>query len=467
MDLVSISFGMGVGLALGLLFGRIYWKKGDDALQERCRVLEEQGRGLQNLLTAERESVLGLNRKIAGLEAVMPQLEASLKESQAERSRVEQLANERLAELADVRARVAAGESERKALEKQFVEQKQTAEELRKVARADFENLAQQVLEMKSRTFSEQTEKSLEGILKPLRERILEFEKKVETTYTTEAKERFALKSEVERLIVLNEKMTAETKSLTQALTGQSKVQGDWGELVLEKILESSGLREGEEYTLQDSRTNDEGARYRPDVVINLPENKHIIVDAKASLTAYDLYCKASSAGDETAAAQALDAHIKSMRKHVEDLADKDYAKLKGIKSPEFVFMFVPVEPAYLVAMQADPDFSMWAWNKKVAIVTATTLLASLKTVASIWRVEKQNRNAIEIATEGARLYDKFVGFVEDFEKIGKLFETGQTTYQAAMGKLKEGPGNVFRKMERLRELGAAPNKQLKAELVD
>jgi DNA recombination protein RmuC len=202
----------------------------------------------------------------------------------------------------------------------------------------------------------------------------------------------------------------------------------------------------------------------RPDIIINLPDGKHVVVDSKVSLTAYELHRREE---DETARAEALAAHLKSIERHVAELGEKHYAKLKGVNSPELVFLFVPIEPAYLLAMQADPELSTRAWKKGIALVTATTLLTSLKTVASIWRLENQNKNALEIANEGARLYDKFVGFLDDFEKIGKTFETGHSQYASAMGKLKDGPGNVFRKMERLRELGASPNKQIRPELLE
>jgi len=223
-------------------------------------------------------------------------------------------------------------------------------------------------------------------------------------------------------------------------------------------------LREGHEFSRQQSRENDEGDRMRPDVVVNLPEGKHVVVDSKVSLKSYEVHQRAE---DGPAKAVALEAHLKSIYKHIDDLSDKHYAKLKGLHSPEFVLLFIPIEPAYLLAMRADPELSSRAWKKGIALVTATTLLTSLKTVASIWRLENQNKNALEIANEGAKLYDKFAGFMEDFEKIGKTFEAGQGQFANAMGKLKDGPGNVFRKMELLRELGAAPNKRLKAELLD
>lgn len=353
---------------------------------------------------------------------------------------------------------------EKSLLAQQVAEQGRLIEQLPQKSRLEFENLANQILELKGKTFEENSLKNLENMFQPLRERITHFEKMVEDKYGAESRERYVLKSEIERLIALNENITRETSSLTRALKGDSKVQGDWGEVVLARILESSGLRAGEEYVEQESRESADGERFRPDIVINLPEGKHIVIDSKVSLRAYDRYFQAEAPEEKAAF---LKSHLKDLENHVNDLAEKHYAKLKGLKAPEFVFMFVAVEPAYLAAMQEDSDFSLRAWKKGVAIVTSTTLFTSLKTVAHIWKLEKQNRNAQQIAEEGGRLYDKFVGFVEDFEKIGQTFESGQRQYQVAMGKLREGPGNVFRKVERLRELGAAPNKALRPELLE
>lgn len=349
-------------------------------------------------------------------------------------------------------------------LEERLQERKSHEESLRAAARAEFENLAAQVIERETKSFQESSERGLDRIFGQLKERLKDFEKKVEESYQTEGRERFLLKAEVERLIQLNERMSEETAQLTHALKGDSKFQGDWGELVLENILSVSGLREGIEYTKQESFVNAEGERLRPDIVIRLPDDKQIIVDSKVSLRAYEMHCNCGSDAEKE---RFLKAHLDSLMKHVHELSEKHYPKLKGLKSPEFVFLFTPIEPAYILAMKNDPELASRAWKKGVAIVTSTTLFTSLKTVASIWRLEHQNRNAEEIAQEAAKLYDKFVGFYEDFEKIGRIFETGSHQYEEARRKLRDGPGNVFRKIENLRELGAAPNKRLKPELLE
>lgn len=337
-------------------------------------------------------------------------------------------------------------------------------ESLKAATRAEFENMASRLIEKETRQFQETSERGLERLLVPLKERLKDFEKKVDDAYQTEGRERYVLKAEVERLIVLNEAMTKETSQLTQALKGDSKVQGDWGETILENILTASGLRKGLEYTTQDVFENEAGDKMRPDLLIRLPDEKQIIVDSKVSLRAYEAYTRAETPDER---ARHLKLHLESITKHVDGLSEKHYAKLKGLRTPEFVFLFAPIEPAYLLAMQHDPELATRAWKKGIAIVTSTTLFTSLKTVASIWRLEHQNRNAQEIAEEAAKLYDKFVGFHDDFEKIGRIFEQGSAQFQDARRKLRDGPGNVFRKIEQLRELGASPNKRIRPELLD
>ncbi|MEO5970391.1 MAG: DNA recombination protein RmuC [Bdellovibrionia bacterium] len=429
MEFTSLGVGLlfGAGLSLLLLRGSLSKHKSQSLiLAERLSWIETEKIQIKALLESCQTQLIALRKKEASLEASL--------------------------------------ETEKYHFKERLEAQNSFMLDLKKQSQLEFESLAQQILETKSRTFNEQTEKNLEGLLRPLKERIGDFEKKVDATYKTEATERIALKTEVERLVVLNEKMTRETTQLTQALKGDSKFQGDWGELVLEKVLESSGLRANHEYVVQGEYRNDLGEKFRPDIIVNLPDSKHIVIDAKVSLKSYESYC---SAEEPLARQFHLEGHLKSVIKHVEELSGKHYSKLKGLNSPEFVFLFMPIEPAFLLAAQNDSDLTTRAWKHGVAIVTATSLLTSLKTVASIWKLENQNKNALEIAHEGARLYDKFVGFLDDFEKIGKTFEVGQAQYSSAMGKLKDGPGNVFRKMEVLRDLGAAPNKRIRQDLLE
>ena len=327
-----------------------------------------------------------------------------------------------------------------------------------------FKNLANEILEDKSKRFTEQNAASLDALLKPLQTKLTEFKEQVSTSYGNEARERFALKSEIERLANLNLRMSDETRSLTQALKGDSKVQGNWGELVLESILESSGLRKGEEYLVQDSHTQSDGSRLQPDVVIKLPEGRSLVVDSKVSITAYARHAETT---DPVVAEQELAAHIQSLRQHIQGLSGKNYSSLYGVGSVDFVLMFVPIEPAFLLALKTAPNLYQEALAKNIVLVCPSTLMATLRTVAHLWRQDQQNRNALEIAKQCGSLYDKFVGFVEDLEKLGQRLDQAQTSYHDAFNKLKSGKGNLLRTAEKVRELGVKPSKNLATPLIE
>ena len=327
-----------------------------------------------------------------------------------------------------------------------------------------FKNLANEILEDKSKRFTEQNAASLDALLKPLQTKLTEFKEQVSTSYGNEARERFALKSEIERLANLNLRMSDETRSLTQALKGDSKVQGNWGELVLESILESSGLRKGEEYVVQDSHTQSDGSRLQPDVVIKLPEGRSLVVDSKVSITAYARHAETT---DPSVAEQELAAHIQSLRQHIQGLSGKNYSSLYGVGSVDFVLMFVPIEPAFLLALKTAPNLYQEALAKNIVLVCPSTLMATLRTVAHLWRQDQQNRNALEIAKQCGSLYDKFVGFVEDLEKLGQRLDQAQTSYHDAFNKLKSGKGNLIRTAEKVRELGVKPSKNLSTPLIE
>ena len=340
----------------------------------------------------------------------------------------------------------------------------QALNEAKEALTNQFKNLANEILEDKSKRFTEQNAASLDAILKPLQTKLTEFKEQVSNTYGNEARERHALKSEIERLANLNLKMSDETRSLTQALKGDSKVQGNWGELVLESILESSGLRKGEEYVVQDSHTQSDGSRLQPDVVIKLPEGKSLVVDSKVSITAYARHTEAT---DEDLAEKELAAHIQSLRQHIQGLSGKNYSSLYGIGSVDFVLMFVPIEPAFLLALKTAPNLYQEALTKNIVLVCPSTLMATLRTVAHLWRQDHQNRNALEIAKQCGNLYDKFVGFVDDLEKLGQRLDQAQTSYHDAFNKLKTGKGNLIRSAEKVRELGVKPSKNLAAPLIE
>ena len=339
---------------------------------------------------------------------------------------------------------------------------------LLEAARSEFGNqfqlLANQILEEKSKKFTEQNQLNLGGILLPLQEKIAQFQTQVADTYDKDSKERLTLKNEIERLAALNGKISEDAINLTQALKGNNKTQGIWGEMVLETVLESSGLRRGEEYQVQNSFEREEGGQHRPDVIIHLPEGRHMIVDAKMSLVAYERFV---SATNDEERADNLKQHLLSVRAHIKGLSDKNYQTLTGLKAPDFVMLFVAVEPAFMLAFSHDQSLFNDALAKNVLLVSPSTLLANLRTIAYIWRQEQQNRNAQEIAQQCAKLYDKFVGFVDDLEDIGKKLGQTQKSFDDAKSKLSTGRGNLIRQAEQVKNLGVKPTKNLPAQLLD
>ena len=347
---------------------------------------------------------------------------------------------------------------------RQAVARIEALNEAKEALTAQFKNLANEILEDKSKRFTEQNATSLDALLKPLQTKLTEFKEQVSTSYQNEARERFALKTEIERLSSLNLRMSDETRSLTQALKGDSKVQGNWGELVLESILDSSGLRKGEEYVVQDSHTQADGSRLQPDVVVRLPEGRHLVVDSKVSITAYARYAAALT--PKIAQAE-LHLHLQSLRQHIQDLSSKNYSSLHGLGAIDFVLMFIPIEPAFIAAIKASPNLQDEALAKNIVLVCPSTLMATLRTVAHLWRQDQQNRNALEISRQCGALYDKFVGFVEDLQKLGQRLEQAQTSYHDAFNKLKSGKGNLIRSAEKVRALGVKPTKIIDTLLIE
>jgi DNA recombination protein RmuC len=327
-----------------------------------------------------------------------------------------------------------------------------------------FKTLANEILEEKSKRFAEENKQGLETLLAPLREKLGEFQLKVEQTYDKESRERLTLQGEIKRLAELNEQISEDAVNLTRALKGDAKTQGMWGEFVLEKLLESSGLRSNEEYVVQKAFQNADDRKSRPDVVINLPDKRHIVIDSKVSLTAYERYVSAEEDADRELA---LRQHLASVRTHVMELSGKSYQNLYGLESLDFVLMFVAVESASMLAMQSERGLFLDALRKNVLIVSPSSLIGVLRTIAHIWRQEYQNRNAKELGRQCAALYDKFVGFVDDLEDIGRKLAATQQSYEDAKGKLSTGRGNLIRQAERIRSLGVKPTKALPPELVE
>ena len=364
----------------------------------------------------------------------------------------------------------AAREENARLLQALALERRQADEKLKLLAEAkealaeQFQNLANRIFEEKGEKLVQQNVANLDSLLRPLGERLKEFQVRVEETYDKESKQRFSLQNEIQKLVEANARMSVDALSLANALKGDSRTQGAWGEVVLERVLEASGLQRGREYDLQVSLAGAEGGKARPDVIIRLPENKHVVVDSKVSLTAYEAYTRAE---DEGGAKRELARHIDSLRAHVKGLAEKNYQSLYGIRTPDFVLMFVPVEPAFALALRERQDLFEDAFSRNVMIVSPTTLLISLRTIASIWRYEYQNRNAQELVRQCTALYDKFVGFVTDLEDIGKRLKAAQSSYDDAYGKLASGKGNLIRQVERIRELGLKPAKLLPDHLTE
>lgn len=342
-------------------------------------------------------------------------------------------------------------------------EKLQTLNDSKQVLTEQFKNLANDILEEKSQRFASQNQQNLDNLLRPLQERIGEFKKRVDDVYEGEARERFALKAEIERLANLNNQMSSDTQALTKALRGESKTQGDWGEMVLETILEHSGLRKGHEYDVQDSHTDSDGSRLQPDVVIHLPENRHLVIDSKVSITAYTRYIQTD---DEATKEKELALHVQSLKQHIAGLSAKNYQHLYGLGSIDFVLMFVPLEPAFLAAMSHNSNLFQEALHKNIVLVCPSTLLATVRTVAHLWRQEHQNRNALEIAKQCGLLYDKFVGFVDDLDKVGQRLDQAQSSYNDAYGKLKTGRGNLIKSAEKVKDLGVKPTKKLDNKLL-
>ncbi|GAA4900647.1 DNA recombination protein RmuC [Flaviramulus aquimarinus] len=352
--------------------------------------------------------------------------------------------------------------SEYENLQEQNLKRDKELEERQEQLRKDFELLATKILDEKSEKFTLQNKENIKNILNPLQEKIKVFEEKVDLTQKESISMHSALKEQLLGLKDLNQQMTKEATNLTRALKGDSKMQGNWGELVLERVLEKSGLEKDREYFVQQNFTRDDGSRVLPDVVLHLPDGKKMIIDSKVSLTDYERLVNA----DDDDKIQFLKAHVNSIRKHVDQLSDKNYQDLYDIESPDFVLMFIPIEPAFAVVVNEDNTIYNKAFEKNIVIVTPSTLLATLRTIDSMWNNEKQQRNAIEIARQAGALYDKFEGLVSDLTGVGKKIDAAKSDYSSAMNKLVEGRGNLITSVEKLKKMGAKAKKSLPEAII-
>lgn len=423
--------------------------------QMRAQQLEQELLGLAALKSLPATLAAAEARLVAQQEQEK-QLLVRLQQGDEERRRLELTLRERDARLAELDTRL---QAEREQLESRMAFVKEQEQTLR----LQFEQLATRIFEEKSQKFTEQNRTGLDTLLSPLREQLKDFREKVETTYGNEARERFALKEQLTRLEGLNRQISDDASNLTKALKGDKKLQGNWGEVILSRVLEESGLREGHEYVTQFSVTDEEGQRRLPDVIVRLPENRDIVIDAKVSLVDYERYC---SSEDENERERALKAHTGALRNHIRLLSEKRYEDLPGLRTLDFVFLFMPVESAFMLAVEHDPALFREAFDKKIIIVSPTTLLATLRTVESIWRYERQNRNAEQIAKEAGLLHDKFAMLLDHLDGLGKALDRSQEQFRKTVSSL-SGHGGLVGRVEKLQKLGAKAKKALPLEKLD
>ncbi len=446
MNASTLLIGIVIGFAAGAV---IAW------LLARQRAVSTQTADAE-VLAQSRIEIATLTERAASRAAEASDLQTRLDAAVAETTRLRD-------ELARAREGQASLTTELKEEREQTAEKLALLQEAREALTTQFKTLANDILEEKSKRFSEQNRGELDLLLKPLGEKLQAFEKKIEDTYIAEAKDRHSLADEVRKLQAANIQISQDTLNLTRALKGESKTRGNWGEVILERVLERSGLVKGREYVTQATMEGEDG-KLRPDVVVNLPENKHIVIDSKVSLVAYDRYY---STEDEGERALALKEHVGALRRHVSDLFTKRYQSRTEVNAPDFVAMFVPIEPAFNLAAGHDESLYLDAFEKKVVILTPSTLLAMLTTVATLWQRESQTRNAIEIARQSGALYDQFVRFVESLREVGKKIGDAQRAYETAEKQLSSGRGNLVKRSEDIRKLGAKAEKRLPQEVVE
>ena len=418
-----------IGFVIGRLLAKISFEKINTSLQERNNILIETK---------------------AGADQTISQLQSDQRKLQSEKEDIVRVNIQQDAAIRSLNEKLTAQKEELETIQQKFTK--------------EFENLANKILEEKSNKFTEQNKENLKIILNPLQEKIKTFEDRVEKTHKESIDYHAALRQQIIGLKELNEQMSKEAVNLTRALKGDSKTQGNWGELVLERVLEKSGLEKDREYFIQQSHLTEHGKRVMPDVVIHLPDNKKMVIDSKVSLTHYEQYINSE---DENERQRYLKEHIASLNRHVNQLSEKKYEDIYQIESPDFVLLFVPVEPAFAIAINNDNQLYNKAFERNIVIVTPSTLLATLRTIDTMWQNEKQQQNAFEIARQAGALYDKFEGLVADLTRVGKKMDEAKAEYKGAMNKLVEGKGNLVTSVERIKKLGAKAKKSLPQNIVD
>ena len=390
-------------------------------------------------------------------------LAAQMASAQTEKDNATTELEKMRAELATKMVEQATTVTKMEGLKEQLAEEKQAMADLQKRLTTEFENMANRILKERAAELSETSKKDLGAILNPLKDNIAEFKQQVREAYSLEMRDKAGLREQLKLLTEQNARISDEANNLTKALKGDVKQQGNWGEIVLERVLEMSGLHIGREFEREAVSKDDNDANKRPDVIVHLPDNKHVVIDSKVSLVAYD---RLVNAPDNAAYETALKDQVSSLKKHVNELAAKNYPNLPGLNAPDFVLMFVPIEAMFSVAVDADKNLFAYAWEKKIVIVSPTTLLATLRTIASIWQQENQTKNAFEIARLGGVLYDKMVGFIDDFQKIKRSLDAADKAYNDALGKMSTGKGNMLNTATRIKELGAKAGKTIPQNLL-
>lgn len=442
---------------LGLLQNTISVK---DAIayekEQHINKLEKDNERLTNNLQTKEMYLAELNAKVSSQIETIKEQNEKIKNNESSN----QSLNNQIKELSEVKGKF---EYENISLKKTLDNQKKEIEDIREKFNLEFEKMANKIFEEKTTIFSKTSKTNIEEILNPLKNNLAEFKKKVEETYDKESKERFSLESKISELVKLNQQISQDATNLTKALKGEAKTQGNWGEMILESILEYSGLVKDREYFVQDSYLDNDGKRKQPDVIIKYPNDRHIIVDSKVSLTAYERFANCEDLEQQK---NHLKDHIKSIRLHIDNLCSKDYDHIE--KSLDFVFLFVPIEPAYMTAIQYDRELWSYAYQKRIVLISPTNLIVALKMISDIWKRENQNANALQIARRGEFLYDKFVSFLTDMEDIEKSINKASEKYSDAIGKLSKGRGNLIGQLETLKNMGLNPKKNIpKNYLID
>jgi len=453
-----VAFFIGAGITWWFLRARI------NDLRQQLQTAQDDEKRLAAELGAAQQTLADLREKIGAADSTVANKVEQVAALQREKDSLAKLRDELVAEQQRLSNQVTKLAADLNAERNQAQENLAILNNAKAELSNQFKVLANEILEEKSQRFTAQNQTNLNQLLQPLNTKIIEFQGKVHEVYVQEGKDRTALAEQVKQLMVLNKQLSDDAHNLTRALKGQAKTQGNWGEFILERVLEASGLRRGHEYDVQESHTRSDGSRAMPDVVVHLPEERHLIIDAKVSLTAYEEF---SNAETDIKREIFLKRHLDSVRTHIKELSEKNYQHLYALQSLDFVLMFIPVEPAFMLAISNDSDLWQEAWKKNVLLVSPSTLLFVVRTVAHLWRQEQQSKNAQEIANRGKELYDKLVGFVDDLETIGEKLKQAQKAYDGAKNKFSSGQGNVIRQAQMLKDLGVKPSKNLPQELVE